>query len=496
MSVETQGKMARGALWMILFKWVERGLGLVSTLILVRLLSPTDFGVVSMAMSFILMAELLSAFSFDVALIQNQSATPAHFNSAWTGNVALGGSITLLMIALAYPISRFYQQPQVFPVICALSLGPFFAGLENIGVVAFRKDLDFRKEFAFQVSRKVLAFCVTIPLAFGLRSYWALVAGTLTAKLGGTLVSYWAHQFRPRLSLRELPTLLRFSRWLMLHNFVNFLKERSTDFIIGRLQGAAALGIYNVNYEFSSIPSNELGMPINRAMLPGFAKMAGDTVGIRRAFSNATGMIAMLAIPAGLGIFAVAPFLVPVLLGQKWLAGVPIMEVLSLNSAILVFHGTIVTVLIAVGHPKSAARTNGIFVAILLSSLVFLVHKFGALGAAYAVFSACIISTPIYLWQLKVHAAVPYISFIRAIFRPLLAALAMIGAVRWALPDYSLDIPDGRARLILFGCVGLGAVVYPLVLSLLWLAAGRPAGPEAQVLSRLQARIAPMLTRN
>ena len=101
MTDSTQGKMARGAVWMVMFKLIERGMGLISTLILARLLSPGDFGTVAMALSFIIMAELLSAFSFDVAIIHNQSATPAHFNSAWTCNFLLGFAITLIFGLIA-----------------------------------------------------------------------------------------------------------------------------------------------------------------------------------------------------------------------------------------------------------------------------------------------------------------------------------------------------------------------------------------------------------
>jgi O-antigen/teichoic acid export membrane protein len=487
--MNVQGKMARGAVWMILFKWVERGLGLLSTLFLVRLLSPADFGMVSMAMSFIFMAELLTAFSFDVALIQNQAATESHFNSAWTANIMLGGIITLMMLALSSPVARFYHQPAVLPVICALSLGPFLGSLENIGIVAFRKDLDFRKEFLFQVSRKMLAFAVTIPLAFTLRSYWALVAGILASKAGGSALSYWAHPFRPRLSLAEVPSLLRFSRWMILGNFVNFLKERSSDFILGRFFGPGPLGIYNVNNEFASLPSNEMGQPINRALLPGFAKMAGNIQAISRTVLNAMGVVAILAIPAGAGIFAVAPFLVPVVLGEKWISGVPVMEVLSINSAVLVFHGTIVTVLVATGNPFSATRISSIYVMVMLAGMFGLTGRFGPLGAAYAVLIACFLTTPLYLWQIRRAAGVGQRDFLRVVIRPALASFGMIASVRALLPAYEMGMSHARAGIILGTAVAGGAAVYLAGMLLIWGLMGRPEGAESQVLSRLAGRV-------
>lgn len=489
MSANVQGKMVRGAVWMILFKWVERGLGLLSTLILVRLLSPADFGMVSMALSFIFMAELLSAFSFDVALIQNQSATDEHFHSAWTANILLGGAISLLMLCLAVPISHFYKQPAVMPVICALAAGPLIGALENIGIVVFRKNLDFRKEFIFQVSRKVIGFCVTIPLAFALQSYWALVAGILSSRLAATGLSYWVQPFRPHISLKEIRSLMRFSSWLLLNNFVNFLKERSSDFVLGRFFGPATLGIYNVSNEFASLPTNEMGAPINRALLPGFAKMSGDRAGIAKVFGNAIGLLALIAIPAGAGIFAVAHYLVPVVLGAKWVDGVPVMEVLSLNSAILVFHGTIVTALVANGKPLNATSTNFLFVVVMLLGMVTLPHKFGPLGAALAVMLACLVTTPVYLMQLKKFAGVGFLDYFRLMLRPVVASIGMILAVRLALPTYSLGMSTFRAGLLLGAGVALGGVAYALLLMALWILMGKPEGAESQVLSRVRSRL-------
>ena len=109
MSDHIQRKMATGATWMVLFKLIERSIGLISTLILARILSPSDFGVIAMALSFIFFAEQLAAFSFDIALIHNQSATREHFDTAWTGNLLLGLSITLVMLLAAYPIAALLQ---------------------------------------------------------------------------------------------------------------------------------------------------------------------------------------------------------------------------------------------------------------------------------------------------------------------------------------------------------------------------------------------------
>ena len=489
MPASTQRKMVSGAAWMVLFKLVERSLGLVSIMILARLLSPQDFGLIAMAMSFIVMAELLTAFGFDVALIQNQAATDRHYHTAWTCNVLFGLVIFLLMLAAAAPITTFYGEPALFWVVCCLALGPLIGGCENIGVVAFRKELRFRSEFAFQISRKLAGFVVVVPLAFWLRSYWALVAGMLASKLAGTVISYLAHPFRPRFSIAGAKSLFSFSKWLLVSNVLAFLKQRLTDFVIGRSQGAATLGVYNVAYELANLPTSELGAPINRALFPGFARIAHDPEQLRSAYVNAMGILALFALPAAAGIFTVAEYLVAVVLGPKWLAAIPLIQILAMFGAIELFHSSMSAVLIATGHPHAVARASTVFVLFLVTLLIVLVDRFGASGAAFAVVGASILSTPTFLRAIRVHTGIGPGAFVHAIIRPLIASAAMVAILRAAIPPYAPSMAVSEAAWLLFGAVALGAIVYAIALTLFWLAARRPQSVERAVFGQVRARL-------
>jgi lipopolysaccharide exporter len=477
---------------MVLFKLIERSLGLVSTLILARLLGPDDFGVVGMALSFIFMAELLMAFGFDTALIQNRAATDAHYNTAWTCNILLGLSVTLLMLALAAPIAQFYRRPDVFWVVLVLALGPVLTGAENIGVVAFRKELDFRREFRFQLTRKVLGFLLVIPLAFALRSYWALVIGILFSRLAGTTISYLMHPYRPRPSLLKVREMLSFSRWILLNNVVGFLKERSSDFFIGRVFGAGSLGSYNIAYELSNLPTTELSAPINRALMPGFAKME-SAAEVTSAYAVGLGLMALLALPAAAGIMALAPFLVPVILGAKWLAAVPLMEVLAFNGAVLLFHSSISAVLIGRGHPARTTFANGCYVgllAIAFAVIGFGWHESGVVAVAYGVLLTSVLATPVYLYQVKRCIGIAPGVFVRAIMRPLLAAALMAVAMRYVVPAYSPAMGMHWTIAWLVGGAAFGVCIYASAAMALWWAAGRPAGAERIVIDRVRAMLA------
>jgi O-antigen/teichoic acid export membrane protein len=328
-------------------------------------------------------------------------------------------------------------------------------------------------------------FAVTVPLAFWLRSYWALVAGLLASKLMGTAISYFAHPFRPRFSIAGAGALFSFSKWLLLRNGLAFLKVRLTDFVIGRSQGAETLGVYSVAYELANLPTSELGAPLNRPC-PDSANRADRSNCIRRTSMQASSSFCSAA---AAGIFAVSEYLVPVALGPKWLAAVPLIQILALAGAFELYHSSMCTVLIGTGHPAAVVKGNVVFVVLLVILLIPLAERFGASGAAVAVVGASILSTPAYLMAIRVHIGIAPAVFVRAIMRPLTASVAMLAVLRAVMPAYSPSMAASEATWLLLGAIVLGAFLYALVMALLWLAARRPNSVERLVFERARAML-------
>src|SRR5262249_1576393 len=157
--------------WMLLFRLGDRLAGVISTTVLARLLIPADFGVVAMAMSLIGALELLGAFNFDISLIRTKNVTDAHYNTARTFNVLLGLVNACLLQLLADPAAAFFQEPRVEGIARWLSVYCVVQGFTNIGVVVFQKELQFHREFKLGMIRRLASLCVTLTLAFTLRSY-------------------------------------------------------------------------------------------------------------------------------------------------------------------------------------------------------------------------------------------------------------------------------------------------------------------------------------
>jgi O-antigen/teichoic acid export membrane protein len=487
MSQAIQSKMLRGAAWMVLFKLFDKSLGLISTLILVRLLTPADFGIVAMAMSFVMMAEVLTSFGFDLALIQNKDAGDEHFHTAWTLNVIFGALASAVLLALAWPAANFYESTAVLPVLCCLAFSPLLASLENIGIVRFRKDLEFKREFKFRASRRFIAFAVTLPFAFIIGNYWALVAGLLAAKAGASALSYFAHDFRPRFTLVKQAELMHFSRWMLLMSVATFFRERSTDFFLGRMHGAAALGVYNISNDVANMTTVELSQSINRALMPSFAKIETGPA-LVEAYRNAMSVLAAVSMPMAAGIFAVAPYLVPVMLGRQWLMATPLLEILAFNGLALLFMSSMGSVLLSRGVQAAVGRYNFFHVLLQVPLLLYLGHRFGARGIAIAVLSTSAVMLPLYVALMSRKLGIGFDVFARAVIRPVLAVAAMIAAVRLLLPSYEPSMSAADAARWLATGVARGAACYFVVLLTLWRLAGKPQGAESMVLDKLAGK--------
>ena len=451
-----------------------KGLGLISSVVLARLLVPADFGLIAMAMSVILGLELLREFSFDVALIQRQDADRSYYDTAWTLNVLLAAALAAILTVVAFPVADYYNEPRLRSVMQVLALGLFVSGFENIGVVAFRKELAFHKEFVLRVAQKACAIAITLPLAFTLRSYWALVIGTVSSYALGVAISYYAHPFRPQFSLAARRHLFAFSKWLAANNALWFLRDRSQDFVLGRAAGPAALGLFTISYEISNLPTTELVGPINRAVFPGYAKMADDLGVLAQGFLNVIGLVVVVALPAGFGIAAMSPVLVPVVLGDKWLEAIPLVSILAIFGALNAMQTNCGSLHYAMGKPHTLTVIGVLQLVFLLPSVIWSAYNYGAIGIAWAYLAnVSLVIVPLNYGVALYRLRLPVMRLIALLWRPILAT----GAMYEIVGIWTEHVTQPSLGALLMG-VGLGALTYSATLVALWLASGRPAGVE------------------
>ena len=480
-------RMAAGAAWLVLFKLTERSIGIISTLILARVLVPEDFGLVAMATSLLAALDLLGAFSFDMALIQRKHVARHHYDTAWTFAVIFGVLKGAALCALAFPAARFFGDARLPPLVFALAAYTLIEGFDNVGIVAFQKDLELHKEFWFGLAKKLVGFAVTVSLALWLRSYWALMAGLLSTRLTSSLLSYAMHPFRPRFSLAGSRDLFGFSKWLLLNNFLIFANNRGTDFVIGKFAGARALGLYSVSYEIANLPTTELVWPISRAVFPGYARMANDPPRLREAFLQVIGLVALFTVPAGLIIALAAGPIVQVLLGAKWSEAVPLIQVLAVFGIVRSLHGPTGSVYLALGKPRFVAGFQCVQLIAAIGLMLLLVPVYGTIGAAFALLAGASLAMICNYVVAVRELHLPVAELMRALWRPSLGAAAMVAVMYSIGPLWEGDNGVAANVLRLGVLLAVAAATYLVVVLLCWWSAHRPEGPESQIV-RLVAR--------
>jgi lipopolysaccharide exporter len=480
-------EIATGAAWMVSFRLIDRSLGIISTAILARVLLPADFGLVAMAMSVISLIELATAFGFEIALIQKPKPERVHYDTAFTLNLLLAAGGAALTTVLAHPAAEFYDEPRLVAVMLALGAVWLVSGFENIGTVNFRRRMDFGSEFRFLACKRIVAFAFAVVAAFMLRSYWALVLGTLAGRTAGVILSYKLEPFRPRLSLAAAGQLFSFSGWMLASHIAGAIVSRLPLFFVGRTFGAQTLGAYTVGAEIAQLAHTELVAPINRAMIPGYSRIADDLGAFRRTCIDATAGVLLIVLPASVGIVVTAGPIVRVLLGDQWSEAVPVIQVLAFSGAVNAIVANNSAAYVALGRTYLCAMILIARLAVMIPMLFLLSKLFGFLGILYAEFVAAaaslLVSYPILFRYLRISAR----EYVGALWRPLLASTVMGVVVHGLLPDFDRVQPLAQAVRDLSIGVPLGMLTYAIVLWSLWRVSRRSDAIELAVFRHLMS---------
>lgn len=483
--VET--RMASGAAWMIAMRLSIRLLGLLSTVILARLLLPEAFGLVSLASGFVAALAVFTEFDFATVLIQKQRASREDYDTAWTLSIIRGMLTAALLVASASFLGEFFREPRLAPVMHALAASVFLEAMQNIGVVDFRKHLNFAREFHFNVLSRLVGFFVTAPLAFLWRDHRALVAGIIAASTTKLMLSYIMHSFRPRLTFSRFLELMSVSKWLLANSLASFLHNRSDTFILGKIAGASQLGIYSVAYELANLPTTEIVSPIRRALLPGYAKLAEHRDELARRFAESLSLILIVGLPIALGIGCLAEWLVPVLLGKQWHESVPLVRTLSILGAINVCAANTWPVYLALGEVRVLACLVWFGALFTVPVVATGASWDGAGGAAVAATVAAAFLLVLNLATITRILRVKLMQILRATWRSFAATAFMVGTVRWITAPWT-NAEGMLAQLtVLIAASCVGAAVYVVVHAALWLLSRRAEGPEHLLLDWIRS---------
>jgi O-antigen/teichoic acid export membrane protein len=376
----------RGGIWLCIGNGLTHIAGLIRLAILARLLTPTDFGVIGIAMLLIRWFEQFSQTGFNQALIRTQDDIQPYLNTLWTVQVLRGAVLSTALLCAAPAAAWFFDHPDARAVIQALAPLVFLRSLINPATVYLKRELDFRRIVMWNMCQVLSGLLVAIPLALIYRNVWALVLSLLVGQAVHMLTSYRLHAFRPRFAFnyKQAREMANFGKWIFWKNLLNALRGSLDSLTIGRLLGASALGLYQVAYRVATFPSHVMIGVLPHVTFPAYAKLQ-ERAQLRHAYLQVLEHTLLVTLPIATLLYIFPQPLVRVFLGEQWMQVVPLIQLLAVLGGLRTLLDVALPMFEGVGRPDLHVKFQLIEIGLSVPVIYALTRTGGLQGAALAV---------------------------------------------------------------------------------------------------------------
>ncbi len=386
-------KVVRGTVWVFIAQIFTQAVALIKNIILARILSPDDFGLFGIALVVFSLLEAFSRSGFDVALIQKKEDIRDYLDTAFVVNIGRGIVLFLLLFFSAQLVAAFFNRAEIVSVVRAVSFVFLLNGFVNPGTIYFLRELEFKKQFQWDMSRSISDIIVTLSLVFFLRNVWVLVIGMTASFLTRVVVSYLIHPYRPGFSFNPdyARSLFRFGKWVLGSGILIYLLTQGDDAFVGKFLGITALGFYRIAYRFSNLPATHITHVISRVTFPAYSRIQEDKKRLKELYLRILNATIFLSVPLSLFFVVASKSFVLLIIGKKWLYAVPSIQLLALWGVIRSVGATTGPVLTGIGKPYIATKLQALQLFILMCLLYPFTLKFNLAGTSMAVVLASII---------------------------------------------------------------------------------------------------------
>ncbi|MCF8004862.1 MAG: oligosaccharide flippase family protein [Chromatiaceae bacterium] len=315
---------------LVAIKLIHRSLGLISTLVLARLLTPTDFGLVALVSIIVYFFDVLSSTGSDEYIIRKADVSRDDLDTAWTLDQCMKWALWLLLQLTTPAIATFLEQPALEN---ALRIGAFVLpinALASARINLLKQDLRYRGIFWLSVIQRAAAFLLVIALAWHWQNYWAMIVGDLFASLLFAAGSYRIAPHRPRLTLLHARQQWAFSSWMLFKGVIGYTRSQVDTLFVSKLFPAATLGQYHMARDIAMLPAHNVVVPGTEPLLAMFRLSREAPETLARHLRISLSAVAALIVPAAVFIACFAKSIVQVLLGPQWTQAAPILASMSL----------------------------------------------------------------------------------------------------------------------------------------------------------------------
>jgi lipopolysaccharide exporter len=316
--MSTSSRVFKSSAFLLAIQLFQRSLGLISTLILARLLLPEDFGIVAMVAISLQFFETLADAGNKHYIIQKTDVTDQDLNTAWTMNLTIKIVMAVLIMFAAPWVSKYFEMPELSVALGVAALAMPIRALQNPVLMLMAKQMNYQPIFVLSIWQKAISFFVVVTFAVIHPSYWAIITGELVAAVVLAIGSYTIHTYRPALTLSTMGLQWHFSKWLILRGIVGFTRSQIDNLIVSKLFGTSQLGGYHLTRELATFPALSVVIPGSEPLQAAIAERKNQPEELAYRIRLSLFMMIVLLTPLTVFMAAYSELIVNVILGAQW----------------------------------------------------------------------------------------------------------------------------------------------------------------------------------
>lgn len=386
-------KVSQGMIWSFLGQGINKGLTLVTLMILARLLTKADFGLVAAASILISYLFVYKDMGLGNALIQFRGDVQRAADSVFWLNLLLGVTLTVTVFFAAPFVSRYFESTEITPILRCLGLSFTLSSLGAVHIVLLRKELSYKKKAIADIGGALVKGIVSVVLALLGFGVWSIVFGQLAGATSTSILAWIIVPWRPRLFIsREISSgLLKFGGSIMGIDTIGAITENLSYIIVGKVCGIAVLGIFTLSYRLPEVFLIGNLWVLSGVFFPMFSLIQHDTKELRSGFLVSVRLVSIFATLMSLWLFILAEPLINVMYGAQWIDAIPILKILACYAWIHSFGFHAGDLYKAIGRPNILLALAVGALAVELIALV-IGSQYGITGVAIALLSAKVIT--------------------------------------------------------------------------------------------------------
>jgi len=478
-------RTATGASILIASRLITRCIDFVALIVLARLLSLEDFGVVAIAMSIVMIVEAIMELSLGLALVAIPVRTSSHYDTVFTLQLLRGLILASVLLISSWPLSQIYHDHRLIPLICVLSIAPASRGLSSPRMMEFSIAFNFWPTLVVEVIGKLSALALSVSAALLIGNYWALAISTIASPITMLFVSYVYAPYLPKISLKEWRDFAGYVRWATIGQTINALVWQMDPLMLGHVVDHFSIGAFSMASNLVALPTQIFVVQVMQPLVVAFSSVREDLQRLTAAYQKSAISIVTLSLPIVVGMSICAEPLLRLAFGEKWLASTTILRWLLIAAIPSLFVSPLSALALSVQKVRFATRLTIIELLVKFPLMLIGLLSYGIPGVLGArlitasVMGGCAMLTVRELIGLRIRDQ------LLATWRPVMSTVVMTLLV--VLVKTQLGDGQGYNQLIfdMATIVGVGVVAYAGSMFFLWDLAGRPDGIECKVASLL-----------